>query len=153
MASFELSQYVNNLISKIEREGITVERIRALYSASATAMFQEEDIDYSLKVSDTAKKYIAKYCLTESHRDFWNIENYCADNKKHIDIVDLYYDILKQESYYNFQSFIYYMEKNRGSKKRFYFPRRRTLQVVVKDLMDLENRKFKFYGLSMPSRQ
>lgn len=44
------------------------------------------------------------------------------------------------------------MERKRHWTKRFYFPRRKTLKVVVKDLEDLENRIIKFYGLSMPSR-
>ena len=45
------------------------------------------------------------------------------------------------------------MEKNRNPSKRFYDPRRKTLRVVVDDLQAHEdNKKSKFYGLSMPSR-
>ena len=44
------------------------------------------------------------------------------------------------------------MEKNREPSKRFYLPRKQTLEIVCRDLEDLENRVIKFYGLSMPSR-
>lgn len=56
------------------------------------------------------------------------------------------------EAPYLFESFIYYMERRREPSSRFYEPRRRTLHVVVEDLQALEERKYKFYGLSLPSR-
>ncbi len=65
---------------------------------------------------------------------------------------ELYWKAMLFEAPYLFESFIYYMEKNRPFKKKFYEPRRKTLKVVVDDLQDLEDGKIKFYGLSMPSR-
>lgn len=184
MASFELKQYVDNLIEKVnadkkkryqesvelskrwsklsdterkaEREKLTkpydVKRIKAMFQASTSAMYQEQDIDYSLKCSSIAKKWIDDYCKLETNKEFWEQENWVVNNREKLDVVDLYYDILKQESFYNFQSYIFFMERKRASRKRFYYPRRKTLKIVVDDLMDLEARKYKFYGLSMPSR-
>ena len=51
-----------------------------------------------------------------------------------------------------FESFMIYMEKNRKPDKRFYEPRRRTLSVVANELQNLENRKYKFLGVSLPPR-
>ena len=67
---------------------------------------------------------------------------------------ELYWKTVLFESPYLFESFIYYMEKNRSPSKKFYEPRKKTLHIVVQDLQDLEDRKKdnKFYGLSMPSR-
>lgn len=67
---------------------------------------------------------------------------------------ELYWQTVKFESPYIFESFIYYMEKKRSPSKKFYEPRKNTLQIVVQDLQELEDRKDerKFYGLSMPSR-
>lgn len=67
---------------------------------------------------------------------------------------DLYWRTMLFEAPYLFESFIYYMEKNRNKSKKFYEPRKKTLHIVVQDLQDLEDRKNgnKFYGLSMPSR-
>lgn len=56
------------------------------------------------------------------------------------------------ESWYSFESFLVFMERYRPYEKKFYLPRRKTLKVVVDDLQDLEDGKYKFYGLSMPSR-
>lgn len=67
---------------------------------------------------------------------------------------DLYWKAMLFEAPYLFESFIYYMEKNRSPSKKFYEPRRKTLHIVVQDLQNLEDRKNggEFYGLSMPSR-
>ena len=59
---------------------------------------------------------------------------------------------MKAEAPYHFESFLFYMEKNRRPKKRFYEPRKRTLKIVVDDLQDLEDGKLDFYGLSLPPR-
>ena len=44
------------------------------------------------------------------------------------------------------------MEKNRPFEKKFWLPRKDTLIVVAQDLQDLEDGKYKFYGLSLPPR-
>lgn len=64
----------------------------------------------------------------------------------------LYWELLKAESYHFFESYLYYMEMKRPYEKKFYEPRQKTLKVVVKDLQDLEDGKYKFYGLSLPAR-
>jgi hypothetical protein len=66
--------------------------------------------------------------------------------------LEIFYSLLKDESYYRFESFIYYMERYRDIKKRFYQPREATLNVVVEDLQSLDDNRQSFYGLSMPSR-
>ena len=65
---------------------------------------------------------------------------------------NLYYEALLEETPYCFESYIEYLEKNRPPEKRFYEPRKKTLKIVVDDLQGLAERKYKFYGLSMPSR-
>lgn len=64
----------------------------------------------------------------------------------------LYWELLRAETYEFFESFIYFMEMKRPFDKKFYEPRQKTLKVVVDDLQDLEDGKYRFYGLSMPSR-
>lgn len=66
----------------------------------------------------------------------------------------LYWDIVKLESFWFFESFLIYMEHKRPYEKRFYEPRKKTLKIVVDDLQELEDSgdDFIFYGLSMPSR-
>lgn len=69
-----------------------------------------------------------------------------------IQYYNLYYKALLEETPYSFESYIEYLEKNRPRDKKFYEPRKKTLKVVVDDLQGLAERKYKFYGLSMPSR-
>ena len=64
----------------------------------------------------------------------------------------LYWELLRAETYDFFESFLYYMEMKRPFDKKFYEPRSKTLKQVVDDLQALEDGKYKFYGLSMPSR-
>ena len=63
-----------------------------------------------------------------------------------------YYEILQIETFEFFESFLYAMEIKRPFAKKFYEPREKTLKVVVQDLQDLEDGKYQFYGLSLPSR-
>ncbi len=93
-------------------------------------------------------------------KDYWfHVSNYIktAASALHIDTCDekfgkLYWKTMLFETPYLFESFIYYMEKNRKPEKKFYEPRKETLNVVVADLQELEDNPKKFYGLSMPSR-
>ena len=65
---------------------------------------------------------------------------------------ELYYKLLLLEAPYLFESYLFYMEKNRSPKRKFYYPRRKTLKTVVNDLQDLEDGEIEFYGLSLPPR-
>lgn len=65
---------------------------------------------------------------------------------------DLYWKLLLFESPWIFESYMYYMEKNRAREKQFYYPRRRTLETLVDDLQDLEDRKIEYLGISLPPR-
>ena len=65
---------------------------------------------------------------------------------------EMYWQAMLWEAPELFESYLFYMEKNRAHKRKFYTPRRRTLKTVVDDLQDLEDGKMDFYGLSLPPR-
>lgn len=152
MASKELIKYINQLENYIERHGMTEEVIDAYKQAAEVALIAEKDIEYGLKVSERAKEVIENFVQNRTGGSVWDLEKYAQENKTSYDIINKYYEILKTESFFLFESFVFYMERKRDWRKRFYLPRKKTLSVVVQDLQDLEDRKFKFYGLSMPSR-
>ena len=156
MASAELQKYVNEIGKFIAKNGgiADFEAVKAIFQASQVAMFTEKDVDYATRCTKKVKEILVNNALkqTNGEKDIWGIENFCKVNQTELQEVNLYYDILKQESFYDLQSFIYYMERNRMPEKRFYYPRRKTLRLVVDDLMDLDAGKYKFYGLSMPPR-
>lgn len=139
----------------IARKGIDQEVVNAYVEAAQIILSGRKDKEYGLKVSARAKQLIESYVMHTAGGTIWDLEKYQQDNKTApYEILEEYYQILKAESEYLFESFILYMEKNRNWSKRFYFPRRKTLKRVLDDLQELEDRKDNrtFYGLSMPSR-
>lgn len=65
----------------------------------------------------------------------------------------LYWDVVKLESFWYFESYLIYMEHKRPYEKRFYEPRSKSLKLVVDDLQTLEDSKTqRLYALSMPAR-
>lgn len=140
---------VENLISQ---NGATMQHIEIIYGLADISINEKENKEYGLKLSARAKELVEKLILDKVGADVWKLDEYCKANKVQVEELDLYWKIIKLETYDNFESFVLYMEKNRQFAKKFYLPRRKTLKVVVEDLMDLENRIIKFYGLSMPSR-
>ena len=68
------------------------------------------------------------------------------------DFDDIYWKYLLLEAPWIFESYLFYMEKNRQSRRKFYEPRKKTLNILVQDLQDLEDRKIEFLGVSMPPR-
>lgn len=152
MASKELKQYVANVENAINTYGTTTEYIEALVQASNVAIKTEKDVKYGLTITEKAKRFIEKIIEQQTGVDIWEFEKYCKENEVQYDILDKYYEILKMESYYLFESFIFYMEKNRAFEKRFYLPRKETLHIVVEDLQALEDEPIDFQGISQPSR-
>lgn len=152
--SLELEKAVSGYESYINKRGIDNEVMSAYHQAVFWAKEKDNDIETALKIAPRAKEIMNQYVLNGAGGDIWQLEKFCFENKTGHEVVDKYYQILKLESPYVFESFIYYMEKNRAYAKRFYLPRRKPMKTVVDDLQDLEDRKSgkKFYGLSMPSR-
>lgn len=152
MASDELKRTVAGYENYIAKNGVDEQAIDAYCAAVSVAFGAEKDNEYGLKLSARAKELIELIIQETSGCTFWELERYAQDNGLKYGLIDKYYNILRTECLDRFESFIYYMEKNRRQEKRFYLPRRQTLSIVLDDLQDLESRKIKFYGLSLPPR-
>lgn len=152
MASQSLISTINGYENYIEKNGVDESVMDAYIEASEVAIKTEKDIQYGLQLTKRCKEIIERFCVEHSGVGIWDLEKYAQDNDEAYPLIDKWYETLKTESYYDFESFMFYMERKRHYSKRFYFPRRHTLKIVVNDLQDLENRIIKFYGLSMPSR-
>lgn len=148
----ELESLISDCEKYISQNGIDENIIGTYYNVCQLAK-NEGEIGTMLKCTARTKELINNYCTKQfSGKDIWEVEKVVQESDSEYLLLNQFYDILKLESYYNFESFMFYMERKRHWSKRFYFPRRKTLKVVVKDLEDLENGIIKFYGLSMPSR-
>lgn len=148
----ELESLISDCEKYISKNGIDENIIEAYYNVCQLAK-NEGEIGTMLKCTARAKELINGYCTKQFNgKDIWEVEKVVQESDSEYPLLNQFYDVLKLESYYNFESFMFYMERKRHWTKRFYYPRRKTLKAVVKDLEDLENGIIKFYGLSMPSR-
>ena len=103
--------------------------------------------DYPLKENKEVRDYAMKVS-----QYVHKMSDYVAGKTGSGKFNELYYKFLLLEAPHLFESYLLYMEKNRSPKRRFYYPRRKTLKTVVDDLQDLEDGKIEFYGLSLPPR-
>lgn len=154
MASKLLKEKYEQYCAVYEYRGGIIEVVDALMAACRVAIFTEKDIEFGLEVTAKTKEVIEAYIKKETNGgDFWTLEHYGQDYNQHYEIVDKMYEVFKYESFWKFDSYMYYLEKKRPYEKRFYYPRRKVLKVVVDDLEDMEIRDMlDTYGLSMPSR-
>lgn len=153
MVSKELENAIQSYEDYINANGIDENVINAYVMACGTAY--KEDIEYGKQVSTRAKEIIERFISDLTGGNVWLLEKYQQDNDTApYEVLEKYYEVIKLESLHIFESFIYYMERNRSYSKRFYQPRRQTLKCVVDDLQALEDKEQNrvFYGLSMPSR-
>lgn len=87
--------------------------------------------------------YVKEIALKQVTEDAKNAEKWRS----------LYWNMVKVESFWFFESFLIYMEHKRPFEKQFYLPRAKTLKTVVDDLQNLEDSKTqKMLTESLPSR-
>ena len=140
--SVELQRAVNEYENFISAHGISEEVINAYVQAVQVAFLSEKDADYGLKVSGRAKSLINQFSMENSIGDIWAVERYQQDKElTPYNIVDQYYNLLKYEHEYLFESFMLYMEKKRYYKERFYQPRMNPLRQVAQLIQDLYDDK------------
>mgnify|MGYP007065845489 FL=1 len=137
MVSEQTKSTADSIKNYIKQNGIEYQSLYDLLDVAKVAFEKENDTEWALKVTS----YIKECCT-------WAIQK----GVEVLQMDDLYWKIMKAEAPYHFESFLYYMEKNRRPEKKFYEPRMRTLKIVVDDLQDLEDGKLDFYGLSLPPR-
>lgn len=137
MVTEKTRQLANLIKDSIRKSGVNCSDLSDLLDVAIHAIDNEGDISWALKVTD----YVKKCC-----------EIGIRTGKDVLQLDALWWKVHKVEGFHKFESFLYYMEKNRSSKKKFYKPRERTLKVVVDDLQDLEDDIIEFYGLSLPPR-
>jgi len=154
MASEELKRTVAQYQEYVRRKGVDEQVLSALCQAGQLALTpgEEYDKEYGLAITKYIKETINKLVVKVSGGDIWELEKYAQKEDKHYELINLYYQALLLETRYLFESFMFYMERNRMYEKRFYQPRRKTLGILVQDLQDLYEGKIRFLGISLPAR-
>lgn len=144
---------IENYDKFIESNPVDDEVIKAYTIVTCDVLENIKNREDGLKISAKTKNIINKYVHEKTQGGyFWDLEKYASDNKVNIPAIDCGYEIYRAEAPYLFESYMFYMEKNRKVEKRFYKPRRCTLRTVVNDLQSLEDDVIDTYGLSLPAR-
>lgn len=138
-----IKEYVNAIklvIGRLKKDGIKYEHYDDMKLVCQLGFSTDaENKDFYKKYSD----YVKEIALKEVTEDEKNAEKWR----------NLFWETVKLESFWFFESYLIYMEHKRPYEKRFYEPRQKTLITVVNDLQNLEYSKDqKMYTLSMPSR-
>lgn len=153
MPSKEVLKAVKNYEDYIAHKGIDEKAVNAYMEACKVAFLKDQDIDYACQISSRTKELINEVIrVSTGGGDFKFVEEWAQKNGQNVTLLNQFYELCKMEAPYRFESYMYYMEKDRPYDKRFYMPRRKTLHTVAMDLQDLEDDKLDIYGLSMPSR-
>ena len=138
-----IKEYVNAIklvIGRLKKDGITYQHYDDLKLICQVGYLNDaENKDFYKKYSN----YVKEIALKEVTEDEKNAEKWR----------NLFWETVKLESFWFFESYLIYMEHKRPYEKRFYEPRAKTLKTVVDDLQALEDSKSqKMYCLSQPSR-
>lgn len=138
--NFEYKRAIDMTIKNLRKEGLQLDYYLDLQTCCQLGfLYDTENKDYYKYYSD----YIKEIALKEVVEDKENAETWR----------NLYWEIVKLESFWYFESYLVYMEHKRDYEKRFYEPRKKTQHIVVEDLQKLEDSKsFKMYTLSEPAR-
>ena len=136
----EYKNAIKLIVGRIRKEGLQYQHYDDLKLICQLGYLNDvSNKDFYKQYSD----YVKEIALKEVTEDEKN-----ADKWR-----NLFWETVKLESFWFFESFLIYMEHKRPYEKRFYEPRQKTLITVVNDLQALEYSKDqKMYTLSMPSR-
>lgn len=150
--SLELQKAVSGYETYINNHGIDIDVARAYHNAVFFSYEKDNDIDYSLKIAPRAKEVMNQFCIKQYGGDIWELEKFCFANKTGHEMVDKWYEILKMEAPYKFESYLLYLEKKREISERFYSPKRKQLNKhgLIQAMQDLEDDKYDRICISMP---
>lgn len=150
--SLELQKAVSGYESYINNHGICLEVVQAYHTAVFWANEKDNDIETALKIAPRAKELMNQYVISGAGGDIWELEKFCFANKTGHEMVDKWYEILKLEAPYKFESYLLYLEKKREISERFYSPKRKQLNKhgLIQAMQDLEDDKYDRICISMP---
>lgn len=128
------------LISRIESRNLRDYAVLSDYFEACKLAYAEHKDAVAPKIMEIGR--ICDRCAQES----------MGDNAAFRKFFDLKKAVCKQLARDYFEYFLFYVEWDRQSSKKFYPPRRKVLKPLVDALQDLSDKKIKFLGISLPPR-
>lgn len=151
--SKELQLALNQYEKFIENHGISLEVAEAYFTAVFWANEKDSDIKTALKIAPKAKKLINELVKKQTDGgDVWWLEKQIFGKGESYPLLDKWYEILKLEAPYKFESYLLYLEKKREISERFYSPKRKQLNKhgLIQAMQDLEDDRYDRICISMP---
>ena len=128
------------LISRIESRNLRDYAVLSDYFEACKLAYAEHKDIIAPKIMEIGR--ICDRCVQESMGD-------AAAFRKFFDLKKA---VCKQLARDYFEYFLFYVEWDRQSSKKFYPPRRKVLKPLVDALQNLSDKKIKFLGISLPPR-
>ena len=152
MISSELKKSLNQCENYISRHGLDLDVVNTYHLAVFWANEKDNDIETAIKIAPRAKDVMNQFSIKKYGGDIWELEKFCFANKTGHEMVDKWYEILKMEAPYKFESYLLYLEKKREISERFYSPKRKQLNKhgLIQAMQDLEDDKYDRICISMP---
>lgn len=152
MAEFEeLKKIVAVLDNDYASQGYLDERLMDGYVKNITyAIFSLNKLRYARDLIGQCLNKVDLTIKSAGFKDVWDMESKIWGQDVYL--LRGFYQLCLLNSFWDFESFIFFMEQDRPQVKRFYLPRVKPLKSVLGDLEDLANRKIKFLGVSLPAR-
>ena len=144
----EIDELKKQVSEEVFTGEITKDSLDRFMAYADYAIFKLKEYEYGREL---AKETIEKVNLTVKslgYTDIWELEREYGKNY----LLDGFYKCCLIRSFWDLESYIFFMEQDRPQEKRFYLSRINPLNKVVNDIEDLANRKIKFLGISLPSR-
>ena len=114
------------------------------------SLFQLNEIKYARALISLTMEKVHQTVKKAGFSSIWDLEAKIWGQDVYL--LRGFYQLCLLNSFWNLESFTFFMEQDRPQEKRFYLPRIKPLQTVLGDLEDLANRKIKFLGISLPPR-
>lgn len=152
MASEIVLQKIEEGKKCIAENGINEEYCKAFYQIGQYLIIKEQDIPNGVEQLKYARGLIEQMCEAQGGT-IWEAIDTAFEERKTYALVELWYECNKEMALYDFEAYMFYLEKNRGLEKRFYPQRKKVLNTIAKELqLFYTDPNAKMYCLSMPPR-
>ena len=149
----DLKKIIAELDNDYESQGILDERVLNAYVQSISyAIFKLNECRYAHKLIRSTRKKVEDTVKKAGFKDIWALEYALQQTGAETFLMTGFYQLCLLESFWDLESYIFYMEQDRPQSKRFYLPRINPLRTVLHDLEDLANRVIRLLGISEPPR-
>jgi len=154
MPSKELEREIKKYDKYMDRRGVDENLVDALVAAVSVSFHEPDaDIPFALEYSKKVKGVINSEIVKATNGGNVDaLDEYCNAHHVQAEYLNQYYECVRNEAPYLFNSYLNYLEKNRQEKDKFYKPRRKCFRRIgiIQALQALEDDKLDVLSLSMP---